>query len=101
MNHQEKLEEERQIWNKRIAELAASGMTVSEYGKIHSLSVHQIYYWKTKFAGAPKNAAATAEVKIKPSGPVVRVLAKPETKSSRLPDPKWIAELIKGLHEVF
>lgn len=100
MNHQEKLDEERQIWKKRISDLTASRMTVAEFGKVHALSVHQIYYWKAKFSD-PQADSPQLPVKPKSSSPAVKILPNAENKSSKLPDPRWIAELIKAIHEVF
>ena len=99
MSHQENLEVERQIWKKRIADLSVRGLTVAQYGKTHALSVHQIYYWKTKFS-ENQNESSPAP-KSKSPLPVVKIVPRTETKSSKLPDPRWVAELIKALHEVF
>ncbi len=100
MNHQEKQEEERLVWKKRISDLTASRMTVAEFGKVHALSIHQIYYWKAKFS-EPQTDLSPAPAKPKSNSPAVKILPKEEIKSSKLPDPKWIAELIKAIHEVF
>jgi len=99
LNHQEKSEEDRQIWKERIAELSASGLTVAQYGKTQELSVHQIYYWKSKFANNSEKSSPPH--KRETVSPLVKIISKAEIKSSKLPDPKWVAELIKALHEVF
>jgi hypothetical protein len=99
MNYQEKMEEERQIWRKRISDLKASGVTVAQYGKANALSVHQIYYWKAKFSEIQNESSPPP--KSKAASPVVKIISRVEGKSSKLPDPKWVAELIKALHEVF
>lgn len=49
MDHKEKQKVERALRKKRISELNASNLSVTQYAKINELSVHQIYYWKAKF----------------------------------------------------
>jgi hypothetical protein len=99
VDHQEKLEEERQLWMKRIEEFHASGLTVTQFCKVNDLSAHQIYYWKAKFAKKPQ--AKPVQPKAEQISPLVKVITKSVEKKSHLPDAKWVAELIKALHEVF
>jgi hypothetical protein len=98
MNHQDKQEEERRIWKNRIDDLKLSGLSVAQYGKSHALSVHQIYYWKSKFSDNQNDPSPPP--KPKSSSPMIKIVPKTETRSSKLPDPKWVAELIKALHEI-
>jgi|GEM_PF-6638519 len=88
--------DEHWLWKKRISDFNASGLTVTQYAKANDLSVHQIYYWKTKFVEKPITLP-TPELK----SSVIKVISERPSKSSTLPDPKWIAELIRALHEVF
>lgn len=99
MNHQEKLAQDHQVWRKRIEDLNASGLTVSQYGKVNELSVHQIYYWKAKFSDV-QNKSSTSP-KVSAVSPLVKVVHKAEVKSTKLPDARWVAELIKAIHESF
>ncbi len=98
MDHKNKQEDEHWLWKKRISDLNASGVTVTQYAKANDLSVHQIYYWRTKFTETPPASPST---KSEATSAVVKVISKPSAKSSNLPDPRWIAELIKAIHEVF
>jgi transposase-like protein len=98
MDHKDKLEKENFLWKKRISDLNAGGLTVTQYAKGNDLSVHQIYYWRTKFTEIPPASPST---KSEATSAVVKVISKPSAKSSNLPDPRWIAELIKAIHEVF
>ena len=100
MDHQEKLEEERQIWMKRIEEFHASGLTVTQFCKTNDLSAHQIYYWKAKFTKKQQAKPVPVQPKAEQTSPLVKVITKSLEKKSQLPDAKWLAELIKALHEV-
>lgn len=98
MDHKDKLKEENLLWKKRISDFNASGLTVTQYATANDLSVHQIYYWRTKFT---ETTSAFPSTKSETTSAVVKIISKPAAKSSNLPDPRWIAELIKALHEVF
>jgi transposase-like protein len=99
MDHKEKQEEERELWKKRIKDLGDSGLSVRQYAKANALSSHQIYYWKNKYSEEPRNQAA--HIAEEPRSSVIKVIPKLPVKPSKLPDPKWVAELIKAIHEVF
>ncbi len=98
MDHNEKKKEERALWKNRITDLNISGLTVTQYAKTNDLSVHQIYYWKARLGDRSKNPPTP---KVEAVSPVIKITSKPSSNQSKLPDPKWIAELIKALHEVF
>ena len=95
MNDENK-QEERQLWKKRIEELNSSGLSVTQYAKIHGHSIHQIYYWKTKLT---RRRHQSLPLKSEQESPAIKVIRLPEKKSSTLPDPKWVAALIKALSE--
>jgi hypothetical protein len=91
-------ENEMKIWKKRILDFEASNTTIMEFSKAHGFSVHQYYYWKNKIiknqskpVSAPKPQA--------PHSPLIKVIPQPLPISS-LPDPVWLANFIKALHEV-
>lgn len=92
----ENTQEERQLWKKRIEDLNTSGLSVTQFAKVHGFSIHQIYYWKTKLT---RRRHQSLPLKAEPSSPAVKVIRLPEVKSSSLPDPKWVAALIKALSE--
>ena len=97
MDHQEKLLRERKVWEKRVLDFDTSAVSVAEFAKTHGFSVHQFYYWKNKFA----KPEVTPTVKAAPAKPqnLIKVIA-PQSKSSSLPDPVWLASFIKALYEV-
>ena len=98
MDHKEKQREERALWKKRINDLNTSSVTVTQYAKANELSVHQIYYWKAKFKDRSRNPPS---LKAAEESSVIKVIPRLPARSSKLPDPKWVAELIKAIHEVF
>jgi transposase len=99
MDHKEKQEEERELWKKRIKDLGDSGLSVRQYAKANALSYHQIYYWKNKYSEEPRDQMTHTMDESRSS--VIKVIPKQSIKPSKLPDPKWLAELIKAINEVF
>ncbi len=94
MDHQDKLEAERRLWQQRIKDFESTKLTISQYAKINDLSVHQLYYWRARF----KAPSSVPDSSSEHSSPMVKVVNPKNESSSRLPDPKWIAELIKALY---
>ena len=97
MDHQEKLQIERKVWEKRVSEFQSSGVSVADFAKAHGFSVHQFYYWKNKFA-KPEVAPTAKAAPAKPQN-LIKVIT-PQYKSSSLPDPVWLASFIKAFYEV-
>jgi transposase-like protein len=97
VDHQEKIQEERKVWKQRVSDFKTTGGSVSEFAKKHGISVHQFYYWRKKFFKEERLSSAKAKLFGTPQN-LIRVVASAE-KSSNLPDPKWLANFIKALHE--
>lgn len=96
MTHQERQEQKRKHWQKKINEFISSGMTATEFAKSQGISVHQFHYWKAKLViGAKSNTAPTT--KSEPTA-LIKVVQKEEP-GFCLPNPRWLAEFIKALHE--
>jgi len=90
-------ENEKQIWKKRILDFEASNTTIVEFSKAHGFSVHQYYYWKNKIIKTeiPATRLVTTPT---PQSQLIKVIPQPLPISS-LPDPVWLANFIKALHE--
>lgn len=93
MTHQEKLEHDRRLWKKKVEEYKASGLTATDFAKANNISVHQFHYWKDKFGGKSK----TSSPQPSKSSPLIKVIPSPKLQSKQLPDPQWLADLIKAL----
>lgn len=91
-------ENEKQIWKKRIIDFEASGATIADFSKIHGFSLHQYYYWKNKIIKS-QSKPTPAQTPQAPQSPLIKVIPQPLPISS-LPDPVWLANFIKALHEV-
>lgn len=92
MDHQEN-----HIWQKRITDYEASGVSVAEFAKAHNLSVHQFYYWKNKLIKTESTPEPTP--KARDTKNLIKVI--PIIPSSQnLPDPQWLASFIKALYEI-
>ena len=91
-------ENETKIWKKRISDFESSGMTIADFSRTHGFSLQQYYYWRNKII---KNEAKLASVPTPQASqsPLIKVIPQPLPISS-LPDPVWLANFIKALHEV-
>jgi transposase-like protein len=91
-------ENEKQIWKKRILDFEASGVTIAEFSKTHGFSVHQYYYWKNKII--KRNKVTTAPPPTSPGlqSQLIKVIPE-QRRPSKIPDPVWLANFIKALHE--
>lgn len=96
MTHQEQLEQNRKQWQKKINEFISSGMTATEFAKSQDISPHQFHYWKAKLLAGKKSATAPT-TKLE-SSPLIKVIQKEEPVLC-LPNPRWLAEFLKALHE--
>jgi len=86
---------EKQIWKKRIVDFEASSASIVEFSKANGFSVHQYYYWKNKIL---KGNSTRLHSSPAPQGQLIKVI--PERPyPSTLPDPVWLANFIKALHE--
>ena len=90
-------ENETKIWKKRISDFEASGMTIADFSRTHGFSLQQYYYWKNKIIKIQSKSSPGSNAKSLQS-PLVKVIHQPLPFSS-LPDPVWLANFIKALHE--
>jgi hypothetical protein len=88
---------EEQIWKKRIVDFEASSASIAEFSKSHGFSAHQYYYWKNKILKSKKNTVRLTTTPV-PQSQLIKVVHE-EPRPSRLPDPVWLANFIKALHE--
>jgi len=91
-------ENEIKIWKKRISDFEASGMTIADFSRTHGFSLQQYYYWKNKIIKSQSKPVPVLTPQA-PQSPLVKVFPQPLPISS-LPDPVWLANFIKALHEV-
>lgn len=94
MTYQEKLENDRKRWKKKVEDFKSSGLTATEFSKQNGISPHQFHYWKNKFSGKTKHVEKPPTPK--PS-PLIKVITAPPPLPQDLPDPQWLAALIKAL----
>lgn len=94
MNHQQKLAQLQELWKKRVDDFHASGMKTSDFARAQNFSVHQFYYWKDKFKSTVKKDGPSTENR-PPS--FIKLKSTPAKASSHLPDPEWLAKLIRAL----
>lgn len=97
MEHKEKLNALNKQWKKTIDHFSQSGLSQVKYCQQYNLIAHQFYYWREKFS----------KKESKQLSPLIRVTAKTEVngKGDRLghdslPDPTWVAKLIKAIYEI-
>jgi hypothetical protein len=91
-------ENEKKIWKKKISDFEASGMTIADFSRSHGFSLQQYHYWKNKII-KNQSKPATAPTPHAPQSSLIKVIPQPLPISS-LPDPVWLANFIKALHEV-
>lgn len=89
--------EKEQIWRAHMTKAAAFDGSNRSYCKSAGISLNTFQYWRSKFAFSKdaslvKPAARPAFAKVE----IVSAAPKP-VRSSGLPDPKWMAELILHL----
>ena len=89
--------EKEKIWRAHMAKAAAFDGSNRSYCKSASISLNTFQYWRSKFAfskevGQAKSAARSAFARAE----IVNAMPEP-FRLSRLPDPKWMAELILHL----
>ena len=88
---------ETKIWKNRISDFEASGMTIADFSRTHGFSVQQYYYWKNKIIKS-HSKPATVPTPQAPQSPLIKVIPQ-HIPISSLPDPVWLANFIKALHE--
>ena len=88
---------EKEVWKKKIAEFEASGTTIAEFSRAHGFSPHQYYYWKNKII-TKKVTTALPSTSPAPQSQLIKVISE-HRPVQRLPDPIWLANFIKALHE--
>jgi hypothetical protein len=96
MTHQQKLEHDRKIWKKKVEDFEASGLSATEFAKKNEISPYQFHYWKNKFATTSKKVQVRSSESRKPM-PLIKVTTNTAIPSRQLPDPQWLADLIKAL----
>jgi hypothetical protein len=89
-------ENEKQIWKKRIVDFEASSASIAEFSKAHGFSVHQYYYWKNKILKGNSTRLITSPAL---QSQLIKVIPD-QPRPSIVPDPVWLANFIKALHEV-
>ena len=94
--------EREQLWQERVAQLQASGLSQRAYAMEHGLSEHQVSYWVRRIT-KPEAAPVLLPVRVAPS--VVAAVAAISLRSDRgwtLTFPSdvpasWVAELVRAL----
>ena len=94
--------EREQLWQERVAQLKASGMSQRSYAMEHGLPEHQVSYWVRRIS-SPQAAPALMPVQVAPS--LVAAVAAISLRSERgwtLTFPNdvpasWLAELLVAL----
>lgn len=95
-------QEREQLWQERVAQLKASGMSQRAYALELGISEHQVSYWVRRMTN-PQGAPALLPVQVAPS--VVPAVAAMSLRSEcgwtlTLPidvPASWLAELLAGL----
>ncbi len=90
-------ENETKIWKKRISDFELSGMTIADFSRTHGFSLQQYYYWKNKIIKKQATPVSPPTPQASQS-PLIKVIPQP-LPISTLPDPIWLANFIKALHE--
>jgi hypothetical protein len=96
--------ERTQLWQERVAQLQASGVTQRAYAMEHGLSEHQVSYWVRRLT-IPPAAPALLPVQVAPSPSPVPAEAAMSLRSElgwtlTLPSDvpvSWLAELMRSL----
>jgi hypothetical protein len=83
-----------QEWRHRVQRAAHRSGTILEFCKAEGISREALRYWQRK--ATPKRALG-------PASPFARVevieRVEPSTCRRSVPDPRWVAELIRYLHD--
>lgn len=61
----EQLVEKRKFWKERIQNWQESGLTQTEYCRIHNLTPHQFTYWKQRIVKPPETPVSLVQVNMK------------------------------------
>ena len=94
--------EREQLWQERVAQLKASGMSQRAYAMEHGLSEHQVSYWVRRLT-IPQAAPALLPVQVAPSlVPAVAAISLRSECGWTLTFPSdvpasWLAELLVAL----
>ena len=94
--------EREQLWQQRVAQLQASGMSQRAYAREHGFSEHQVGYWVRRMTQS-QAAPALLPVRVAPSkGPVVVAMSLRSERGWTLTLPSdvpasWLAELMRAL----
>ena len=94
--------EREQLWQERIAQMQASGMSQRAYAREHGFPVRQVGYWVRRLT---KSQAAPALLPVRVASPVAPASAAISLRSERgwtltLPSDvpaSWLAELMRAL----
>lgn len=81
-----------QVWQRRIDEARAFPGGVTAYCQSKQISSSKFYYWRGKLAKKPNVRSTPAPSRFTQ----VEVIRTPAPQNN-LPDPRWIAELIRQL----
>jgi hypothetical protein len=100
VKHNVKLEQERSYWKKKIQEFQDSGLSPTEFAKQNDVAIHKFYYWRTKFTKKNNIVKSPSAPPMNSSKSLIPVISKLSSPNKKLPDAKWLAELIKALHEI-
>ena len=91
-----------QLWQERVAQLQASGVTQRAYAKEHGFSEHQVSYWVRRMT-IPPAAPALLPVQVAPSPVAAEAAMSLRSElgwTLTLPNDvpaSWLAELMRGL----
>lgn len=88
--------EKRRFWRGHIAMAGRYAGSHKAYCRSQGISVHSFYYWKKRLLG---DGAKSVALVPRPFVPV-EVTPPRIGMSSRLPDPRWLAEFILHLNGV-
>ena len=82
-------EERQKKWREEVKSFQRSGLSYVKYCEAKDFSPSTLRYWETKlgFGRSPKVPSAFTPIRVE----------RPSKSSAILPDPKWVAELIKAL----
>ena len=62
----EQLEEKRRFWKQQIEHWKESGLTQTEFCRLHNLKAHQLTYWKKRYH-CPQKQASLVELQWNPA----------------------------------
>ncbi len=88
--------EKEKLWGARIAQASEYTGSDREFCQTEGLSINSFQYWKRKLARKDEDQVGVPQpfIRVKVDDPA----GVPQQNDIRLPDPRWVAEVILHLH---